>query len=83
LVKDKLLLVNNPHHFVISAKTGEGVSEMFFKIIELINNAILNIKIIDQIEEKEEKQEDDEGTTKIVIKDNPASSIKLSETVAK
>lgn len=56
--------LKGPSHFLISAKTGEGVSELFFKIIELINHKLNNIKIIDQIEEKEERLEKDEGEKK-------------------
>lgn len=47
-------------HFLISAKTGEGVTELFYRVIELINSKLNNIKIIDQIEEKDEKLEKDD-----------------------
>jgi translation initiation factor IF-2 len=41
------------HHYEISAKTGEGVNELFYNIIDLIGYRLNNIKIIDQIDEKE------------------------------
>ena len=40
-------------HFQVSAKTGEGINELFHSVIDLINNKIQNLKIIDQIDEKD------------------------------
>jgi hypothetical protein len=40
-------------HFTISAKTGLGVTELFHEIITLIGDKLSNIRIIEQIDEKE------------------------------
>lgn len=40
-------------HFTISAKTGSGVTELFHEIIGLVGERLSNIKIIEQIEEKD------------------------------
>ena len=34
---------------MISAKTGQGVSDLFFSIIEMVNDKIANTKIVDEI----------------------------------
>lgn len=49
-------------NFFISAKTGKGVGDMFYSIIEMINDKIANTKIVDQIEEKKEEEEADQHT---------------------
>ena len=38
-------------HFKISAKTGEGVQDLFLATIDAINDKIANYRIIDLIEE--------------------------------
>jgi hypothetical protein len=44
-------------HFTISAKTGFGVIELFHDIINLITERLSNIKIIEQIDERDEKED--------------------------
>jgi len=41
-------------NFVISAKTGEGVTTLFYDIIDLIGKRSRKIKIINGIDEKED-----------------------------
>ena len=43
--------------FTISAKSGEGVQDLFLSVIDAINDKIANYKIIDLIEEKPAAEE--------------------------
>ena len=40
-------------HFTVSAKTGHGVTELFHEVINLITDKLSNIKIIEQIDERD------------------------------
>ena len=51
----KLKEIGISHSYRMSAKTGEGVTELFHSAIDLITHNLNNIKIIDQIDEKEEQ----------------------------
>lgn len=44
-------------HFTVSAKTGLGVTELFHEVIDLITEKLSNIKIIEQIDERDEKED--------------------------
>jgi hypothetical protein len=46
-------------HFAVSAKTGAGVAEMFEEVVGMIGEHLRNIRIVEQIDEEEEKN----GTT--------------------
>jgi len=57
LIEETLKKLKDTTHFEISAKTGEGVSDLFYEIIDLIGNRLNSLKIIDQIDEKEERED--------------------------
>jgi hypothetical protein len=50
---------------LISAKTGQGVSDLFYSLIEMISDKIANTKIVDEIEERKEEEDQTENPSKI------------------
>lgn len=56
-VQEKVKQWKDIPHYKISAKSGEGVNDLFYSVIDQINNRLNNIKIIDQIEERDEREE--------------------------
>ena len=41
------------HHFQISAKTGEGVTDLFYNIIDLIRKRNFSAKVLNEVDEKD------------------------------